>query len=182
MTQPPMTPTPGYSMQPAPQQGGGLATAAFVLGIVALCVSIVLFCVPPLGGLLGVLAIVLGAISMSQSGGAGKGRTGLILGVIAVLLSTGIYIAARAGLSFLQRKTQNLNQAIQQKSQEMQKEIEEAQKKQQEELQKQQEEIKKQQQNGTSQPSTAAPLPLRWRLAGGNLPDRIFLLESPAGA
>lgn len=148
MTQPPMT--PNYQRMPQPQAGGGLATAAFVLGIVALCVSIVLFCVPPLGGLLGVLAIVLGAISMSQSPGAGKGRTGLILGVIAVLLSTGIYIAARAGLSYFGHK-------VQQNAQTWQQQIEDAAKKAQDEAKKaqqQQEQYQREHSGATTQPTT----------------------------
>jgi membrane protein insertase Oxa1/YidC/SpoIIIJ len=173
MTQPPMT--PGYQMQPTPQQGGGLATAAFVLGIVALCVSIVLFCIPPLGGLLGVLAIVLGVISMSQSGGGGRGKTGLILGVIAVVISGAIFIAARAGLSVLQKKSATWQQDLQKKAQDIQKQAED-------DARKQQEELRKQQQNMTTQPGAAVPCssPPRFAIDQSDPLGRSILLKGLA--
>jgi formate hydrogenlyase subunit 3/multisubunit Na+/H+ antiporter MnhD subunit len=150
MTQPPTN----YQRMPQPQAGGGLATAAFVLGIVALCVSIVLFCVPPLGGLLGVLAIVLGAISMSQSPGAGKGRTGLILGVIAVLLSAGIFIAARAGLSYFGHKVQQSSQSWQQQLEDAAKKAQDQAQKAQQQAQQQQEQYQRDHPGATTQPAT----------------------------
>lgn len=170
MTMPPNT--PNYQSMP-PQQGGGLSTAAFVVGIVALCCSIVLFCIPFLGGLLGVLAIVLGAIAMSQSPG-GKGKTGLILGVIAVIISIGIFIAARAGLSFLQKKGQSLSQTLQQEAEKAQKQAEEMQKKQEEEMRK-----RNQSTEPSTGPSGAAPCVLPWRLASsaGQLPPRVMFVE-----
>lgn len=155
MTQPPVT--PGYQSVP-PQGSGGMSTAAFVLGIVALCASIVLFCVPFIGGLLGIVAIILGGIAMSQSTGqaASRARTGLILGVIAVVIAVGIWIAARAGLSFLQKKSGQLQQQMQEQLDKAKAEQEKA--------------NQQNQTNPTTGPGSAAPTCVPWRLASSVRP------------
>ena len=77
---------PGYGAGPTPTNG--LAIAALVLGILALLTFFTIF-----GGiLLGLLAIVLGAIGVSKSkqlNGSGKGLAigGIVTGVIGALLS-----------------------------------------------------------------------------------------------
>lgn len=78
----------GYSQGYVPtRRTSGLAVAALVVGIF----SIVLFCVPLLGPALGAVAIVLGAIAMSVTknpavGGRGMAITGLVLGIVGVLV------------------------------------------------------------------------------------------------
>lgn len=73
--------------QQQPQQGNGMAVAAMVLGIIAL----VLFWVPVLNWILGLLGIVFGAVGMAKAGkigGRGKGMAlaGLITGLLGALL------------------------------------------------------------------------------------------------
>jgi hypothetical protein len=126
MSQPPMT--PGYQPQ-QPQPGSGLGTAAFVLGIVAICATVVLFCFPFIGGLLGVVAIILGGIAMSQAAqnpkAASKGKTGLILGIASIVLAGGITIAA----VMIGHAAKTGGNYFQQKAADMEKETGEAQKK-----------------------------------------------------
>ena len=169
MSQPPMN--PGYQPQ-QPQQGGGLGTAAFVLGIVAICLTVVLFCFPFVGGLLGVVAIILGAITMSQGAqnpkAASKGKIGLILGIISIVVAGGITIIGMA----IGRAANKSGSFIQQKMQEAQKEVEEAQKKQLEQMQKMQ---------NQTQPSSSINAPMHWRLASNfaGMADREVVLLMP---
>jgi hypothetical protein len=153
MTQPPMS--PGFQTPPPQQPSSGLATASFVVGIVAVCVSIVFFCIPPLGGLVGIVAIILGAIAMGQTKNtpiAGKARIGLILGIIAVVLSVAIFLAARAGLSFL-------GKSFQQKADQLKKQVEEEQKK--------AEERQRQHQTPSTAPDSTTMAPtLEWNVVG----------------
>jgi hypothetical protein len=81
--------TPVYTHPTATQKKVGLSVAAMVLGILA----IVFFWVPFAGWIVGVLAIVLGAVAVSQAnkkpeeyGGKGMAITGLVLGIIQVSL------------------------------------------------------------------------------------------------
>jgi hypothetical protein len=85
---------PGY--QPASAQGGpnGLAIAALVCGLVALPLAIIV-----IGGLVGVAAVVLGALGLRRArdlGGSGRGLaiggivTGLLAAVGTVLLVAGV--------------------------------------------------------------------------------------------
>jgi membrane-bound ClpP family serine protease len=157
MTQPPMT--PNYQMQP--QGSSGLSMASFVLGIIAIVLTIVLFCFPFLGGVLGLVAVILGAIAMSQStpaaiAGKGKAKTGLVLGIISILLAVGIIVAANVGVRFLNKKGPQWQQQLQQKADEMKKEADDAQKKAMEDQQKMQ---------NQTQPSSSAAWPVRVRPA-----------------
>ena len=144
MTQQPPPPR-NVQYQPQPPAGSGLGIASLVIGIIA-CV---VFCIPVLPWLLGLTAIVLGAIALSQAGavGNGKAKAGLILGVLGLALSVGFWMAARAGLSFLNRK-------VQEKAPEWQKQIEEAQKKAEEERKKMEQEMQKQNNAPTTQPGS----------------------------
>ena len=144
MTQPP--PTQGIQYQPQPPAGNGLAVASLVLGII----GCVIFCFPPLAILLGLIAVVLGVIAISQAGpvGNGKAKAGLILGVLAIVLGIGVYFAARAGMSWVGKK-----------GTELQKQIDEATKKMEEEQKKAEERMK---QNSTSQPGAVLIHPLGW--------------------
>ena len=81
--------------QPAQNKGGkGLAIAALIVGIFAL-----LFSWTVVGGiLLGLIAIVLGAIASSKAkkgtaGGRGMAVTGLVLGVLGLLIAVGLIVA-----------------------------------------------------------------------------------------
>ena len=84
---PPMPGQPQVVYVPQPTAGNGLATAALVCGIVGL----VMFWTVWLGLILGVLAIVFGAIGRSKAaqGAPNKGQAtaGLWLGIAAVVVS-----------------------------------------------------------------------------------------------
>ena len=108
---PPGAPPPGYgpppqggppaygsppSYYPQPQYGivappsNGIGTAAGVLGIIAIILSFVPY-IDFAGVLLGILAIIFGAVGMGRAkrmGGHGRGMavTGLVLGIISVAL------------------------------------------------------------------------------------------------
>ena len=81
--------------QPQQSQGKGLAIAALIVGIFALLFSWTL-----VGGiLLGLIAIVLGAIGSSKAkkgtaGGRGMAITGLVLGALGLLIAVGIIVVA----------------------------------------------------------------------------------------
>jgi hypothetical protein len=151
-------PPQNVQYQPQPPAGSGLGIASLVVGIIA-CV---VFCIPVLPWLLGILAIVLGAIALAQAGpvGNGKAKTGLILGVLGLALSVGFWMAARAGLSFLHRK-------VQEKAPEWQKQMEEAQKRIEEEQKKREQEMQKQNNAPATQPGSMLPRPMRIERSGG---------------
>lgn len=146
MTQQPPT---NVQYQPQPPAGSGLGVASLVLGIIA-CV---VFCLPPLAGLLALIAIVLGVIAMSQAGpaGNGKAKAGLILGVLAIVLGIGFYIAVRAGLTWAGKKAQESGNS-------WQKQIDDAMKKAEEEQKKAEERMKRD--NPSSQPGAVLVHPL----------------------
>jgi hypothetical protein len=81
-----------YGQQPygQPQQSKGLAITALVLGILALLSSWFF-----VGGALGLIAIVIGIIAVMQAskgkaGGKGMAITGVILGVVSVLITAAV--------------------------------------------------------------------------------------------
>lgn len=87
--QPPAAQQPPH--QPAPA-AKGLAIAALVVGIVAFLTGLV-----PVGGaLVGIAAIILGAIALSKKQPKGLALTGLILGAVAVIASIGMTIGLGA--------------------------------------------------------------------------------------
>jgi len=123
---------PGYQLRPP--ASSGLSIASFVLGIVAISLTIVLFCISFVGGAIGLIAVILGAVALSQSepaaiAGKGKAKTGLILGIISVVLAGAIIIAAHIGAGFLKRNAPQWQQQLQQKADEMKKQAEDAQQK-----------------------------------------------------
>lgn len=80
----------GYngSYQPAPSNGGnGLAIAAFVCGILS-----VTFCTGV--GIVQIAAIIMGIIAMKQGQKKWMAVTGLVLGILGVVLTAVICIAA----------------------------------------------------------------------------------------
>ena len=91
-----------YGTQPYGQQGGrrrnGLGIAALVLGILALLTGLVF-----IGGLLGLIAIVLGflgrgRVKRGEADNGGMAIAGIVLGVIGIVLAG---LALAAGLSLL---------------------------------------------------------------------------------
>ena len=88
--------SPGREPMPATDRvdstRNGAATASLALGIAGLC----LFWLVGVGLLLGVLAVVLGAIGMRnanrrpEGGPDGRARTGVVLGVVATLASAAV--------------------------------------------------------------------------------------------
>ena len=72
----------------------GKATAAMILGIIGM----LLFFIPFAAWIMGGIAIALGMTAKSDIkrrnlGGLGKANAGLVLGILAVLMGTGIFIA-----------------------------------------------------------------------------------------
>lgn len=62
-------------------QSKGLAIASMVLGII----SVVLFCIPYIGIPCGVIALILGGVSLAtKKGGKGMAIAGLVCGIIGI--------------------------------------------------------------------------------------------------
>ena len=106
----------GYGAPPQYRYGGGMATAALVLGILA-----IVTCITVIGGiLLGILAIVLGAVAASrarrgEAPGRGRAIAGIVTGAIGLVLS-GLLVAA--GVSLLNSETgQELQQCLEEAGQ-----------------------------------------------------------------
>lgn len=158
MTQPPQQPSQ-FQMQPS-VPGSGMGTASLVLGIIAL----VFLCLPPVAWLLGIVAIILGVISISQASGAptGKAKAGIVLAGIAMVAGIAVFMAARAG-------AHKLGDVLQQKGQELQQKADEMQKKAQEESQRMQDQadqqMKKQQQPTPTQPGVMLTHPEGWSIS-----------------
>lgn len=83
---------PAPAAQPVQKQGNGFGVTALVLGIIGLVLAVIpvinIFTAIPLG----ILAIIFGIIALVKApsrGGKGKGTggTGLVLGVVAVLVA-----------------------------------------------------------------------------------------------
>jgi hypothetical protein len=79
-------PPPGYDRYPQPPTRNGMAIAALVLGIL----GIVLFFIPFVGMIPGILGIVFGAVALRavKRGGAGRGMAiaGLVCGAIGTVI------------------------------------------------------------------------------------------------
>jgi len=119
MTQPPQQPMQ-YQVPPS-TPGGGLGIASLVLGIIAVC----FFCFPPLAGLLAVIAIILGVISMAQASGAptGKAKAGIGLGILAIVAGVVFWVVVTF---VLHKAAKSANDAIQQHQGEWQQQLEKA--------------------------------------------------------
>ena len=80
-------PQPGYPGYGPPRPSSGLAVAALVVGIIGVLTSFVV-----LGGVLGIVALVLGIIGLGKArrglaSGRGMAITGIVLGVLAILIA-----------------------------------------------------------------------------------------------
>lgn len=89
MAYPPMPPPPpGYQQPVAPKNGMG--TAGLVLGIIGALGALFIPCI---GWVLGILAVIFGGIGTSrvnkgEANNKGAAMTGLILGIVAIVLAT----------------------------------------------------------------------------------------------
>lgn len=71
-----------------------METAAFVLGIIALVISICGTSYSWVGSVCGILAIIFGAIGMKNNGpDRGKAKAGLIMGVISLTIGIIVTVA-----------------------------------------------------------------------------------------
>jgi hypothetical protein len=112
------SPPPAYGQQPAYGQPGdgrsmknGLGTAALVLGVLSLLTWFFL-----IGGLLGVAAIVLGVMALArvkrgEASNRGMALTGIITGVLGVLLT--ILVIAGVAALFNSGDFGSLNECLQ---------------------------------------------------------------------
>lgn len=88
---PPPPQQPTYAPPLAPQQPTGpvvpkgLAISALVVGIVAFCMGLI----PVLGAIVGIAAVILGAIALAKKQPKGFALTGLILGALGLITSIG---------------------------------------------------------------------------------------------
>ena len=115
-------PPMGYQT-PGANKPQGMAIAALICGIL----SLVLFCFWFLAIPLGIVAAILGMIAKGkaqrgEAGGEGLAKTGMILGIIGLILSAVLWIAAIAGMSFLGSKAQEMQKKAEQEIQRMEKE------------------------------------------------------------
>jgi hypothetical protein len=95
-------PAQAVFMEPVPVMAprNGVGTAAGVLGILAVILTFIPYA-SFIGIVLGILAVIFGGVGISRAnriGGAGKGMavTGLVLGLIAVVLAVILLIAVYA--------------------------------------------------------------------------------------
>ncbi len=111
-TQQPYGAQPPYGAQLQQPQSNGLAITALVLGIVA----IVTCWLPLLGGLVGIAAIVLGAVALRKRQSKGMSITGVITGVVGLLASIALFIVgmlvATAALSAANQASQEFDEII----------------------------------------------------------------------
>ncbi|GHB08568.1 DUF4190 domain-containing protein [Streptomyces termitum] len=79
----------------------GPATAAMVLGITGLFTSVVL-----VGGALGLMGVVLGAVGLKTAGPTGTGRGKAVTGVVTSLLAMVVAVLAAFFLAWYANRTQ----------------------------------------------------------------------------
>jgi hypothetical protein len=123
---PPQQPPQGYGPPPPPGYGPpqgmpgaplpkGMAIASLILGIVSLVICFIWYVSIPCG----VVAIILGAISISkcnkgEAAGKGMATAGLVLGIIGVVLIGILVIIGVSALSYFKSNPQALEQLQQQ--------------------------------------------------------------------
>lgn len=89
---PPMQQQPQYAPPVAPATPKGLAITALIVGIVAFLMGLL----PVIGALLGIGAVVFGAIALAKKQPKGLALTGLILGAVGLLASIGMTLGLGA--------------------------------------------------------------------------------------
>jgi hypothetical protein len=79
--------------------GSGLAVAALVCGIVGLVVAVFTFCGGFfISGPLGVIAVIMGALGRKSYTHQGQATAGLVMGIITLVLTLGLYLIVYAFL------------------------------------------------------------------------------------
>ncbi|MFF0622241.1 DUF4190 domain-containing protein [Streptomyces sp. NPDC004296] len=92
--------TASLSTRPAVGKDG-TATAAMVLGVTGLSTSVVL-----VGGALGLIGVVLGAVGLKTAGRTGTGRGKAVTGVVTSLLAIVVAVLAAFFLAWYANRTQ----------------------------------------------------------------------------
>ncbi|MFG3527452.1 DUF4190 domain-containing protein [Streptomyces sp. NPDC047917] len=92
--------TASLSARPAVGKDGP-ATAAMVLGVTGLFTSVVL-----VGGALGLIGVVVGAVGLKASGRTGTGRARAVTGVVTSLLAIVVAVLAAFLLAWYANRTQ----------------------------------------------------------------------------
>ncbi|WP_338932190.1 DUF4190 domain-containing protein [Streptomyces netropsis] len=93
---------------PAPHTASsknGMAGAALVLGVISLSTSIVF-----LGGLLGVIGLVLGAVALKTAGRTGTGQVAAITGMVTSVLAIAVSVLVAVFFVWYANKTQGCYQ------------------------------------------------------------------------
>ena len=88
--------TPMIQVAPQAAPGSGLATAGMVCGIVGIVFAVIPYCGTLVAVPLGLLAIVMGALGQKSPTHRGQGTAGLVLGIISIVLSLGLYFLVYA--------------------------------------------------------------------------------------
>lgn len=91
---------PVQTTQIIDSQGNGLAVASLVLGILGIVLLPILFWVPFLFWILGILSIIFGAVGVRKPSKKGMAKAGLILGIITIVLQVVIIIIGFSILSY----------------------------------------------------------------------------------
>lgn len=108
MTYPPQPQQPQYYPPQQPQQSNGLAVTSMVIGIV----SVPGICIPYLGWVLPILAVIFGGVGLRKAnqGASGKGMAiaGLVLGVIMLALMVVFTIVGLAFMESLESELENM--------------------------------------------------------------------------
>lgn len=107
--------------QTQPASSKGMAIAALVIGIIAFCTGFI-----GIGILLGVVAIILGAISLvKHQPGKAMAISGIVLGVIAILVGGLLFLITMVAYNGIQERAEQTqmrtDEAIQQKQEQLDK-------------------------------------------------------------
>lgn len=103
---------PGYGYAPLAAPRNGLGTAALVLGIIGLLTSILVF-----GGLLGLIAIVLGFVALGrvrrrEATNRGASIAGIVLGVLSLVIPVVLIVAGASVYSHHKSDFQQLQDCV----------------------------------------------------------------------
>lgn len=109
-----MSATPYGSDVPARRLPTGMSVASLVLGIIGILTAVIL-----LGGLLGLVAVILGALALGkikrgEAGGRGMAIGGIVTGVLAMLLTLLLLVTVGSFLASNSDEISNLSDCIEQ--------------------------------------------------------------------
>ena len=108
----------GYNPPGGAKPTSGLAIGSLICGII----SVVLFCAWFIAAPLGLAAVIMGIIAKGkinrgEAGGNGLAMTGIITGIMGILISVGIVVSAVIWGEELQKKAMELQERSQQQIQ-----------------------------------------------------------------